>query len=54
MKPWSDLLAYWLVDYYTLSTALLAGAVAAIGWLRQPALRLLIARSSLSQPTVLA
>lgn len=54
MKPWSDVLAYWLADYYAFATILLAGAVAAIRWLRQPALRLLIARSSIAGLAMLA
>ena len=54
MRPWSETVCDWLVDYYALTTVVLVAAVAAIGWLRQPARRLLLARSGVVGLAMLA
>jgi hypothetical protein len=45
MRPWTEALYGWLADYYALTTVVLVAGVAAIGWLKQPARRLLVGRS---------
>jgi hypothetical protein len=54
MRPWSEAVCDWLVDYYALTTVVLVAAVAAMGWLRQPARRLLVARSGVVGLAMLA
>jgi BlaR1 peptidase M56 len=54
MRPWSELMSDWLVDYYTLSTAVLVAAVVVMGRLRQPARRLSVARSAVVGLAILA
>jgi RNA polymerase sigma-70 factor (ECF subfamily) len=46
--------ALWLADYYLLSTTLLAGALAASAFVRQPARKLAIVKSSLAVLALLA
>ena len=46
MRPWTELLCDWLVDYYALATVVLLAAIGVMGRLRQPARRLLVARSA--------
>ena len=46
MRPWTELLCHWLVDYYALATVVVLAALGVMGRLRQPARRLLVARFS--------
>ena len=57
MRPWSEMMSDWLVDYYALTTAVLVAASVVMSRLRQPARRLSVARSAvagLAMLTVLA
>ncbi len=46
MRPWSETMSDWLVDYYALTTVVLVAAVVVMGRLRQPVRRLSVARSA--------
>ncbi len=46
MRPWSETMSDWLVDYYALTTVVLVGVVVVMGRLRQPVRRLSVARSA--------
>ncbi len=54
MRFWSETVCDWLVDYYALTTVVLVAAVAAMVALRQPARRLLVARSGVAGLAMLA
>ncbi len=47
MNPLLESFALWLADYYFLTTALFTLALAAIFFLRQPAQRLAVAKSTI-------
>jgi hypothetical protein len=54
MRPWSETVCDWLLDDYALTTVVLVAAVTAMVWLRQPARRMLVARSSVVGLAMLA
>ena len=54
MRPWSETMSDWLVDYYALTTVVLVAAVVVMGRLRQPARRLSVARSAVVGLAMLA
>jgi BlaR1 peptidase M56/Carboxypeptidase regulatory-like domain len=54
MRPWSEMMSDWLVDYYALTTAVLVVASVVMSRLRQPARRLSVARSAVAGLAMLA
>ena len=54
MRPWSETMSDWLVDYYALTTVVLVAAVVVMGRLRQPVRRLSVARSAVVGLAMLA
>ena len=54
MRPWTETMSDWLVDYYALTTVVLVAAVVVMGRLRQPARRLSVARSAVVGLAMLA
>ncbi len=54
MRPWSETMSDWLVDYYALTTLVLIGAFVVMGRLRQPVRRLSVARSAVVGLAMLA
>jgi WD40 repeat protein len=54
MRPWSETIGDWLVDYYALTTLVLVGAFVVMGRLRQPVRRLSVARSAIVGLAMLA
>jgi BlaR1 peptidase M56 len=54
MRPWTETMSDWLVDYYALATVVLLAAVGVMGRQRQPARRLSVARSAVLGLAMLA
>ena len=54
MRSWSEVMCYWLADYYVTATVVLLAAIAAMGVLKQPARRLTVAWSALGGLAALA
>ncbi len=54
MRPWTETMSDWLVDYYALATVVLVAAIGVMGRLRQPARRLSVARSAVVGLAMLA